>query len=183
MTRGAKILITGTPGSGKTTLFKRLVQDLSHFNPRGFYTSEIRKGGTRTGFRLKSLDGRHGILAHTEFRTGYRVGKYRVDLEGFEAFLGPYLLFDPSTGLVMIDEIGKMECLSAVFQKWIRQVFESPNPIVATIAQKGGGLIAELKSRPDARLFMLTRENQEDLFEKICSILSELESWEGGSWR
>jgi nucleoside-triphosphatase THEP1 len=68
-----------------------------------------------------------------------------------------------------------MECLSAAFQKWIGQVFESPKSIIATIAQKGGGLIAELKSRPDVRLFMLTRENQEDLFGKICSILSELE--------
>ena len=128
-------MITGSPGSGKTTLFKRLVHDLRHFNPSGFYTSEIRKGGTRTGFSLKSLDGRSGILAHVEFQTGYRVGKYRVDLEGFE----------------------------------------SPKSIIATIAQKGGGLIAELKSRPDVRLFILTRENQEDLFEKICSILSELE--------
>lgn len=165
-------MITGLPGSGKTRLFKRLVHALRHFNPAGFYTSEIREGGTRKGFGLKSLDGRSGVLAHVGFRTGYRVGKYEVDLAGFEAFLAPLSFLDPQTGLIMIDEIGKMECLSAAFQIWIRQVFDSPKPIVATIAERGGGPIAELKKRSEVRLFTLTRENQEEVFVKICSLLS-----------
>ena len=165
-------MITGMPGSGKTTLFKRLAHALRDVNPIGFYTSEIRQGGTRKGFGLKSLDGRSGILAHVGFGTGYRVGKYGVDLDSFEAFLEPLWFSGPQTGLIMIDEIGKMECLSAAFQKWIRQIFDSPKSIVATIAQKGGGLIAELKRRPDVRLFTLTRENQEEVFAKIFSILT-----------
>lgn len=166
------ILITGVPGSGKTTLFKRLLDTLRNLNPIGFYTSEIREGGTRKGFSLKSLDGRSGVLAHVGFRTGYRVGKYAVDLKGFDAFLSPLVLLSPQSGLVMIDEIGKMECLSAAFRKWIKQVFDSPKTIVATIAQRGGGPIAELKNRSDVRLFTLARENQEEVFVKICSILS-----------
>ena len=94
------ILITGLPGSGKTTLFKRLLDALRNLNPTGFYTSEIREGGTRKGFRLKSLDGRSGVLAHVGFQTGYRVGKYAVDLEGFEAFLRPFVLLSRgSTGV------------------------------------------------------------------------------------
>jgi nucleoside-triphosphatase len=172
MPRGVKILISGLPGSGKTSLFKRLVHALRPLNPAGFYTSEIREGGVRKGFGLQSLDGRSGILAHVGLRTGHRVGKYEVDLAGFEAFLDPLSLSDPQTGLIMIDEIGKMECLSTAFQKLIRRVFDSPKPIVATIAQKGGGPIAELKKRSDVRLFTLTRENQEEVFVKICSILS-----------
>jgi nucleoside-triphosphatase len=169
------ILITGLPGSGKTTLFKKLLDALRNLNPIGFYTSEIREGGTRKGFRLKSLDGRSGVLAHVGFQTGYRVGKYAVDLEGFEAFLRPLVLLSPQSGLVMIDEIGKMECLSVAFRKWIKHVFDSPTAIVATIAQKGGGPIAELKRRSDVRLYTLTRENQEDLFDTICSLLSGLD--------
>ena len=159
------------PGSGKTTLFKRLVHALKHLNPAGFYTSEIREEGTRKGFSLKGLDGRSGILAHVGFRTTYRVGKYGVDLNGFDAFIGPLLFLGPQTGLVMIDEIGKMECLSAAFQRWIRQVFDSPKPIVATIAQRGGGLIAELKKRSDVRVFTITRDNHDEVFEEICSVL------------
>jgi nucleoside-triphosphatase THEP1 len=40
------------PGSGKTTLFRRLCDELRHLDPVGFYTAEIRQGTSRRGFRL-----------------------------------------------------------------------------------------------------------------------------------
>jgi nucleoside-triphosphatase len=163
------ILITGPPGSGKTTLFRRLADKLQYLNPVGFYTAEIRKGGTRRGFSLKGFDGRSGILAHVEFRTGFRVGKYGVDVIGFEDFLNGIPWIDPQTGPVMIDEIGKMECLSDRFAEIIKDVLGSEKQLIATIAQKGGGLIAELKKRSDAQLFRLARGNQDILFDQICS--------------
>jgi nucleoside-triphosphatase len=172
MKRRKHILITGLPGSGKTTLFRRLVDKLQHLNPVGFYTSEIRKGGTRRGFDLCSLDGRTGLLAHVEFRTGFRVGKYGVDISGFEAFLKGIPSLDPQTGPVMIDEIGKMECLSDRFREMIEDILDSEKQLIATIAQKGGGLIANLKKHSDAQLFTLTRENQDILFDQIVEAVS-----------
>ena len=169
------ILITGLPGSGKTTVFRRLVGELRHLNPIGFFTAEIRKGGRRKGFSLSSLDGRTGILAHVDFRTGYQVGRYGVDVAGFEDFIEPLPVLAPETGLVMIDEIGKMECLSARFTKIISDILNSEKPLIATIAKKGSGLIAKLKKRSDVQLFTLTRENQEEIVERISSILSVLE--------
>ncbi|MBW2436734.1 MAG: AAA family ATPase [Deltaproteobacteria bacterium] len=173
MLRRDHILITGFPGSGKTTLFRRLVDELQHLNPAGFYTAEIREGKSRRGFELCSLDGRTGTLAHVDLRTGYRVGKYVVDVNGFEAFLAELPLWAPQTGLVMIDEIGKMECLSDRFIEIIKSVFDSDRRLVATIAKKGGGLIAQLKKRTDVRLFVLTRENQDKIFIKVRSFLQE----------
>jgi nucleoside-triphosphatase len=157
------------PGSGKTTLFRRLVDKLQHLNPVGFYTAEIRKGGTRRGFSLMGLDGRSGMLAHVKFRTGFQVGKYGVDVNGFEEFFSGIPLLDPQTGPVMIDEIGKMECLSDRFTEIIKDVLGADKQLIATIAQKGGGLIAELKKRSDAQLFRLARGNQDILFDQICS--------------
>ena len=169
------ILITGAPGSGKTTLFRRLARKLHHLSPVGFYTAEIRKGGSRQGFCLNSLDGRTGTLAHVEFRTGYRVGKYGVDVNGFEAFMALLPIFGAESGLVMIDEIGKMECLSNQFVEIINMLLDSEKRLIATIAQKGGGLIADLKKRSDVQLFTLSRDNQDFLIDQICLAVLKLE--------
>lgn len=169
------ILITGAPGCGKTTLFKRLAKEMGHFQPVGFYTQEIREEGVRRGFALTSLDGQKGLLAHVDLPTDFRVGRYGVDVAGFEAFIRRIPFSGKAAELLMIDEIGKMECLSARFIKTISDVLNSEKPLIATIAQKGSGLIAELKKRSDVQLFTLTREKQDDLFKEICSVLSVLE--------
>jgi len=170
--RGEHILITGMPGSGKTTLFRRLIDEMRQLNPVGFYTAEIRKGRTRKGFRLCSLDGRTGMLAHVEFRTGFRVGKYGVDVAGFETFLNGLPMLEAETGPVMIDEIGKMECLSDRFVEIVREILNSEKQLIATIAQKGGGFIADLKKRSDTQLLTLIRENQDDLLDHLVQRLN-----------
>jgi nucleoside-triphosphatase len=165
----ANIVITGLPGCGKTSLFKKLVDELRPMRPVGFYTEEIRERGVRKGFALTSLDGRQGVLAHVGFSKGQRVGKYGVDVAGFEAFLGSLRCDRSETDLVMIDEIGKMECLSQQFQRLVKQVLDSERMLIATIAQHGAGLIAEIKSRSDVRIYSLTTQNRDALAEIILA--------------
>jgi nucleoside-triphosphatase len=69
--------------------------------------------------------------------------------------------------MIVIDEIGKMECFSAMFTRLLDDIFDANTPVIATIALKGSGSIASIKRRPDVELFGLTRENQDMLFEKI----------------
>ena len=161
-------LITGLPGSGKTTLFKRLVKALRHLDPVGFYTQEIREGGIRKGFTLNGLDGSTGLLAHVDFASNFRVGRYGVDVAGFENFIDRIPFSDPGKNLVMIDEIGKMECFSERFRSLIVALFESDFIFIATIAMKGGGMIEKMKQRADIRLFRVTHKNQETITTKIA---------------
>ena len=96
------ILITGAPGCGKTTLFKKIAKELGHLQPVGFYTQEIREEGVRKGFGLTSLDGQKGVLAHVDLSSGFRVGRYGVDVAGFEAFIHRIPFSDKASELVMM---------------------------------------------------------------------------------
>lgn len=167
------LLITGIPGTGKTTLLVKLARRLADLHPAGFYTEEIREGGLRRGFRLVSLDGREGILSHVDFRGSNRVGRYGVDIRGFETFLGDLDLEESPASVVFIDEIGKMECFSLRFAELMRELLGSGKTVVATVALKGSGFIAEVKERPDCEIRELTITNRDKLVDELALWISD----------
>ena len=168
------LLITGLPGVGKTTLIKTVSEELRYLHPAGFYTAEIREEGIRKGFELVSLEGRRGVLSHIDIKSPYRVSRYKVDIRGFEDFLDGISFFDDSTGLVIIDEIGKMECFSDQFKKLIKELLDSEKWVIATIALKGSGLIEEIKKRQDVKLFEITKGNRDFLLREILNSKHEI---------
>ena len=85
--RHAKTLIAGRPGVGKTTLIRKIVEQIQPLSMSGFFTLEIRTRGYRSGFELRGLNGDRSILAHVGLESRYRVGKYGVDAQGFDVFL------------------------------------------------------------------------------------------------
>ncbi len=172
--KATNILITGLPGVGKTTLIQKLHGQLAARHPVGFYTREIREGGVRRGFALASFEGHTGVLSHIDIKSKFRVGKYGVDVAGFEEFLRAADLHQPRSDVVIIDEIGKMECYSRLFRAWLEELLNSRKLLVATIARKGGGLIADIKKRRDVVQFELTRRNRDFLAEQVVSCVEQL---------
>jgi nucleoside-triphosphatase THEP1 len=85
-----RILITGVPGVGKTTLVRKVVEKLD-VPLRGFYTEEIREQGKRVGFKLRTIEGKEGVLAHIHSTSRFRVGKYGVEVRAFEEIAVPEL--------------------------------------------------------------------------------------------
>jgi nucleoside-triphosphatase len=167
------LLITGLPGVGKTTLIKKLSEELKHLHPAGFYTEEIREAGQRKGFELISLDGKRGLLSHIHIKSPHRVGKYKVDIEAFENLLDEIPFFSPSTHLIVIDEIGKMECLSDPFKNLLKKILDSEKLVIATIPLKSGGFIEKIKKRPDVKLFELKQSSRNDLPPEILREVKE----------
>jgi len=170
--KSAKILLTGFPGCGKTTAVMQIIANLDPKKVAGFYTQEIRQNSTRKGFRWARLDGTEGILAHIDIKGPFKVGKYGVDVGCFEKDVVPVFNTQRTdVELFVIDEIGKMECLSKKFIAAVRQLFESDKSVLATVAQKGAGFISDVKNYPDTKLFNLTRQGNEKTIAEIQQIL------------
>lgn len=165
------VLLTGRPGVGKTTLIRTIAAHVKDCQPAGFYTEEIRLEGVRKGFRLVSLDGRQQILAHVEIHGPYRVSRYGVDVIGFERLLEQLDLRHLPSPVIVIDEIGKMECFSTRFQEEVTGLLDSSKLVMATIALKGNGFIQGIKQRPDCRLVTVTEANRDLLAATLAAEL------------
>jgi nucleoside-triphosphatase len=169
-----KLLLTGLPGCGKTTVIIRLADMLKARKIAGFYTQEIRDAGQRTGFSLQTFSGGKSVLSNINLKNGPRVGRYRVDVEKFEQIVLLELAVNKDADLYLIDEIGKMECFSSKFIEMIKQILDSSIPLVATVALKGSGFIAQVKDLEDVELITVTAENRDLLPSKISTQMSDL---------
>ena len=163
-------LLTGKPGAGKTTLIKEVLAEFQG-KAGGFYTEEIRGQGRRLGFKLITLDGQEAILAHTDFTKQYRVGQYGVDIQSLDR-VGVSALQQAvnHSEVIIIDEIGKMELLSANFRKAISGAVGSGKQVLGTIMLNANPWADEIKRQPPVKLVMVTRGNH-------LQVLSELRRW------
>ncbi len=158
-----RVLLTGRPGSGKTTLIKRILNEVpQRFG--GFYTEEIRDHGARVGFKVVALEGGEAVFAHVDFTTPERVGKYRLDLSALEA-VGVDAIRKAVHGerLIVIDEIGPMEIRSAPFREAVVDALDSELPVLATIFLRSLPFTDAIKSRPDVELIEVRPNNREEL--------------------
>jgi len=169
--KGPALLLTGVPGVGKTTVMRRIAEGLSGFKVGGFYTEEMRAKGVRRGFHVITFDGNRGVLADVDLKSPHRVGRYGVDVAGFEAVALPALALRAGIDIYLIDEIGKMECFSQGFIDAVRSLLESDRPVVATVVLRGGGFMAEVKRLTDVEIQEVTRSNRDDLAGRVLSML------------
>jgi nucleoside-triphosphatase len=166
-----RLLLTGLPQCGKTTVVRRVVEGFPG-RAAGFFTREVRMAGRRMGFEIVTLDGKIAWLSHVDFPGPHRVGKYGVDLEGLHRVALPSMEPAPGIELIVVDEVGKMECLSPRFVAAMERLWVAPLPLLVTVAAKGKGFITRLKSKEGARLITVTPHNRDSLPDTILGMLS-----------
>ncbi|XP_076233658.1 cancer-related nucleoside-triphosphatase homolog [Calliopsis andreniformis] len=188
--RISRVLLTGPPGIGKTTICKKLTSMMEARNYKfdGFYTEEVRdENGSRIGFDVilaKDL-AKRSTLARSENvinpsqRSKHKVGNYHVFVNDFETAALPIL--DSNTDILIIDEVGKMELFSQKFHtKVVKLFFETSNKpfIIATIPQmhkvpqRYSSLFQKLHTDKESKVFTVNRQNRDSLPEEIFNLIS-----------
>lgn len=157
------ILVTGKPRTGKTTLIKRLVGNLS--SAGGFYTEEIRSGHDRVGFKIVTLDGKEGILAKKGMPSPFQVGEYGIDVKDLEE-IGVKTIEEAihTKEIIVIDEIAKMELFSPGFKEVVIKALDCPKMVLGVIQMSNLPFLNDIRNRRDVKIFKLDIYNRENLF-------------------
>ncbi len=138
----------------------------------GFYTEEERIGGKRVGFLMKTLDGKMGYLAHQDIRSDFRIRRYGVSIENIETIAVPSIT-PVNRNIIILDEIGKMECFSDVFRQAAIKALDSPNIVIGTITFGGDDFVMGIKNREDVEIHEVTIDNRDSLPDLIKRKISD----------
>lgn len=161
-------LITGAPGSGKTTVIERVQSRLEAegYVVGGIVCPDRREGGQRVGFDIVDvMTGETRVLADINRAAGPAVGKYRVDVDAVDAVCStalPRAFADAD--IVIVDEIAPMEVYSDAFTTHVREALDRELPVLAAIHERATtGFIGAVKARDDIEEFVITGDSRDDL--------------------
>ena len=158
------IFLTGALSSGKTTVIKKIVDALNKqkIPAAGFYTEEERQGDRRVGFLMRTLDAQNAYLAHQDIESDYHIRRYGVDIQNIETLAVGSII--PKEGhIIILDEIGKMECFSEKFKAAALKALDAPNIVIGTVTFGGDEFIQKIKKREDVDILEVTLDNRDKL--------------------
>ena len=167
-----RILLTGPPRAGKTTLVCRLAHELAAVGVvvGGFVTREIREEGQRVGFSVEEIGGPQALLAHVALPEGPSVGRYRVDVAAFEGLALPAIeRVMRRGGIAIIDELGQMELLSSSFIESFKLLLDNAIPLAATIHARSHPFTDAVRQRPGIEMVEVDRSNAGELLGRLVA--------------
>jgi nucleoside-triphosphatase len=71
--------------------------------------------------------------------------------------------------ILVVDEIGKMECFSGLFRQTLMNILDTTNTVVGSISLKGDAFIGAIKKRPDTLLISVSEKNRDYLVDEFFS--------------
>ncbi len=120
---------------------------------------------------MKTLDGRKGYLAHQDIRSDFHIRRYGVSIDNIEHIAVPSIT-PVKNHIIILDEIGKMECFSKTFKQAVVNALDAPNIVIGTITFGGDAFILEIKKRDDIKINEVTVDNRDLLPDLILRQIS-----------
>lgn len=160
------VLITGSPGSGKSTLIKRLVEVLG-WSMAGYCTLPYQIGNEKRGYCLHSFTDIPDQLNDLPISV-LQAPKTSIGIGETFRTLGTKCLqqaLKSQADCIILDEIGRFEQNEPDFLQAIRAVFDQKQkPVFAVIKKEPICFIIELLARPDCIHIDLDATDREKAF-------------------
>lgn len=174
--KNVKVILTGRPGSGKTTVFMNTVELLKKAGATvgGIISPEVRVGGRRIGFDIVDINtGERGVMARLCSYRGspLKIGKYCVyEYEVLRIGLEALRWAISDADIIAIDEIGPMEVKVEGLRRAFMEAVRSGKPLLAVIHYR---LVNEyaLRLHPDT-IYVVSPENRNALHRELFNLFA-----------
>ncbi len=174
-----KVIITGRPGIGKTTVFSKAIELLRSrgITVGGFACPEIRRGGVRVGFDIVDiLSGRRSPLARVSEpnlpgHCAARVGKYCVLEDAVTIGCNAIDAALRTADVVGIDEVGPMELKLTKLRRCMEEVLKDPHVTALIVLHRRLASSVDSLVKGEYRLFWVTENNRVGLPNLIVDII------------
>lgn len=176
-----KLLLTGAPRSGKSSLIRTLAKSSS--GAAGILTVE-RRGADhrRIGFDLQAvlcLPGRplqvmeQTPLARLAEPAALKVGRYGVQPAALELAVHALDGAMHEGVLVVIDEIGPLQICSPAFREAVDRCLDSRCSLLGALSAQEDPYLAAIRRRPGVRVLEVTHQNRAHLAEGLSNWLRQ----------
>ena len=165
-------LIVGARGVGKSTLIRRVVEDLGR-PTFGFETKKedsLARPGKGSPVYIYKAGEEHrqtegNLVAWCENRCN------AVVPAAFDRFALSLLAPVPEGSVVVMDEIGVLEASSEAFCEAVLRLLDGNTPVIAAVKDKDTLFLEQVRRHPGCKCFSLTPENREGIQIEVTAFL------------
>lgn len=163
-----KILICGDVHAGKSTLIRRLINDMKR-PVSGFVTKRL----------PPDPDGVSRVYLVSAAEDDMRSGSVIIEIDADGRYTGHPELMDhpgadylegiPEGSLVLMDELGTLESASPLFQAAVLRILSGSYDVLASVKAQNTDFLRTVRKHPDCELYIVTPENRDALYEQLKS--------------
>lgn len=162
-----KIFLTGTIQIGKSTVVDKVI---------GAYPGML--GGFRTWFGADRNMPNRFLYISDVYKTRVREAVRFEDgvvkeiyLDSFNEFGTGLLHSPPEAGIIIMDELGRLEGRAEAFKAAVMKALGAETPILGVLRHDARGWLEDIRAHPDVRIIEVTQENRNGLPEEVLSAL------------
>ena len=163
--------IVGPPGVGKSTLIRRVLDELD-LPVRGFETKKGQPSADGRGCPVyihiigeERRESEENLLGYCENKC------LEVRKDTFDRYAANLRAPVPEGCAVMLDELGTMESVSEDFRTAVLALLDGDAPVIAAVKHKDTPFLTAVRSHPRGQCFFITENNRDTLAEEVLAIL------------